>query len=259
MSKSKTAPEVSIDISAIESKLPPKRGRSNHIVLKTEKLHKSFLVGNRHISVLKGISLNLYSGEFVILYGPSGCGKSTFLHTVLGLEQPTQGRVYLRDSDLYKMNNDERTNWRREKIGMVFQQSNWIKSLNVIENVAYPLYLSGLRELAAQKKAMAVLEEIELANYAYHSPLELSGGQQQRVALARALSTDPWMIIADEPTGNLDTQASSDIISLLAKLNREKRRMILMVTHDMSFLPIATRRVVMKDGEIIFDEHDKVN
>jgi putative ABC transport system ATP-binding protein len=252
----KEAPSVSINIKAIEAKLPPKRGRSHHIAIELQHVFKSFTVSGKHIPVLKDVDLSFYSGEFAVLYGPSGCGKSTFLHTVLGLEPPTRGKVFLREENLYDMTNDERTNFRREKIGMVFQQSNWIKSLKVWENIAYPLYLSGMQEKEAKERAIDTLMEVNLAKFANNSPMELSGGQQQRVALARALSTDPWIIIADEPTGNLDTEAGSEIISLLCHLNREKHRMILMVTHDMGFLPLATRRVAMRDGRIVFDEHD---
>lgn len=154
------------------------------------------------------------------------------------------------------MNEEERANFRREKIGMVFQQSNWIKSLNCWENVAYPLWLSGFSEEEAKKRALAVIDQVEMSEYLNHRPMDLSGGQQQRLALARALSTDPWMIVCDEPTGNLDTQSGEEIIELLGRLNRQGRRMILMVTHEINFLPIATRRIAVKDGRIIGDEHD---
>jgi len=250
------SPVAPIDIKKIEEKLPNKKTRSHHIAVKSKGLYKSFKLGKRRIPVLKDINLNLYSGEFVIVYGPSGCGKSTFLHTILGLEAPTRGEIFLRRHNLYEMDNDKRTNFRREKIGMVFQQSNWIKSLNVWENVAYPLWLSGYTKEKSKQRALEVLEELEMGTYAYNQPTELSGGEQQRVSLARALSTNPWIIMADEPTGNLDTTSSEEIILLLARLNREKRRMILMVTHELSFLPIATRRVGIKDGEVVYDEKD---
>lgn len=245
-----------IDIKGVESRLPPKKTRSHHEVVKVSRISKQYKVGTGTVKVLNNITLVLYSGEFVILYGPSGCGKSTFLHTLLGLEPPTSGRIFLRGNDMYKMENDARTSFRREKIGMVFQQANWIKSLCVWENIAYPLYLSGLDEKRAHERSLQVLEEVGMEEYAKNAPNELSGGQQQRIALARALSTDPWILVADEPTGNLDTKSSESIIELLARLNREKRRMIMMVTHEMNFLPIATRRIGMKDGEIITDEHD---
>jgi ABC-type lipoprotein export system ATPase subunit len=253
--KAKQLPAV-IDIRALEARLPAKKKRSHHEVVKVSRVSKEFKVGTGKVAVLSHINLILYSGEFVIIYGPSGCGKSTFLHTILGLEAPTRGSVLLRGTDVYKMGSDERTSFRREKIGMVFQQANWIKSLNVWENIAYPLYLSGLDGKRAKTRSLEVLREVGMGDYADQSPNELSGGQQQRVALARALSTDPWILVADEPTGNLDSRSSEEIIELLAVLNREKRRMIVMVTHEMNFLPIATRRIGMRDGEIVSDEHD---
>jgi len=248
--------DVSINIQEIEARLPPKKSRSHHSVIKLDRVYKSFPVGKQQIQVLKGLNLNLYSGEFVIVYGPSGCGKSTFLHTVLGLEPPSRGKVMLRGQNLYSLKPDERTNYRRKKIGMVFQQSNWIKSLSVWQNVAYPLWLDGWKESDAKVRAYQVLEEIGLHEHANYHPLELSGGQQQRVAVARALATEPYIIIADEPTGNLDSNSGADLMILLAKLNRDDRRMILMVTHDTGFLPLATRRIGMKDGEVVSDEND---
>lgn len=245
-----------INVEEIEKSLPPKKERSHHVLVKADKLNKSFMVGNKPLKILKNINLSLYSGEFVIVYGPSGCGKSTFLHTVLGLEKPSSGRVLLRGEDIYKMENDERTNFRRQKIGMVFQQANWIKSLSVWENVAYPLLISGFGDVEAKERAFKVLVDVGMEAMAEKKATELSGGQQQRVALARALSTDPWIIMADEPTGNLDTTSSAEIITILAKLNREQSRTVIMVTHDMNFLPLATRRIAINDGEVVADDHD---
>jgi len=245
-----------IDIEAVEKSLAPKRPRSHHVVVKAEKVQITFLVGGKHQKILKNVSISLYAGEFVVIYGPSGCGKSTLLHSILGLEKPSKGKIFLRDQDLYKLDDDKRTNFRREKIGMVFQQSNWIKSLNVWENVAYPLLLSGYDEESAKLRSMEVLREVAMDSVATKKPAELSGGQQQRVALARALSTDPWIIMADEPTGNLDTASSTEIVTILARLNREHGRTVIMVTHDMNFLPLATRRVGIVDGEIVDDDHD---
>lgn len=250
------AKPTSVDIEAIEKNLPPKKKRSHNVIIKLRGVKKSFKVGGRRVPVLKGIDLTFYSGEFAIVYGPSGCGKSTLLHTTLGLEKPSRGKVELRGENLYRLGDDERTNYRREKIGMVFQQSNWIKSMSVWENVAYPLNLAGHQFDQTRSLALEALTEVELDDWADHKPTELSGGQQQRAALARALVTEPWIIIADEPTGNLDSKAGSDLMELLARLNRKKRRMILMVTHDMGFLPLANRRVAMQDGQIVGDDHD---
>lgn len=245
-----------IDIEEIEKNLPPKIARSHHVLVSAEKLNKNFLIGGQQVKILKDINLSLYSGEFVIIYGPSGCGKSTFMHTILGLEKPTRGKVFLRGEEIFKMEDDKRTNYRRQKIGMVFQQANWIKSLSVWENVAYPLLISGYEDADAKERAFKVLKDVGMENMANKKATELSGGQQQRVALARALSTDPWIIMADEPTGNLDSSSSAEIISILARLNREQSRTIIMVTHDMNFLPLATRRIAMSDGRVVADDHD---
>ncbi len=237
-------------------RLPKKQKRSHKVIFKMEKVGKSFKIGKRYIRVLKDIDLCFYSGEFVIVFGPSGCGKSTLLHTMLGLEEPDRGRVWLRGKSVYQMEDENRLNWRREKIGIVFQQSNWIKSLSVLENVSYPLYLSGLSDGEIEDKARQMLKLVDLEKTAKQQPTELSGGEQQRVALARALVTDPGIIIADEPTGNLDSRSGKELIGLLAKLNRKERKAIVMVTHEDDFLPVANRRVYMKDGRIVGDEHD---
>jgi len=254
MKKTQPLPTI-IDIAKVEARLPQKKKRSHHEVVRLKYVNKSFTTGINKTHVLKDIDLVLYSGEFVMIYGPSGCGKSTLLHTIIGLEPPDEGEVFLRGINLYQLSSDERANLRRQKIGMVFQQANWIKSLTVGENVAYPLWLSGMDEKAAKKRAVEVLEEVGMEEFFDHQPLELSGGQQQRVALARALATDPWMIVADEPTGNLDTRSGEEIIEILARLNREKRRFILMVTHEINFLPVATRIIGIKDGRVVADEH----
>lgn len=246
----------SIDLNRIERSLPSKLPRSHSVVINLENVYKSFKTSLQKTFVLKDINLSFYAGEFVIVYGPSGCGKSTLLHTILGLEEPSKGKVLLRDTNLYHLSSDKRSNFRRQKIGIVFQQSNWVKSLSVLDNVAYPLWLDGYQEQEAREKALETLQSVGMDKYAKQRPSELSGGQQQKVALARALVTDPWVIICDEPTGNLDSLSSSEIMTLLAKLNRVKRRLIIMVTHDMSFLPLATRRVAMKDGVVMHDERD---
>lgn len=248
---------TNIDVKEIEKGLPAKNKRSSRAVVVLKGVDKVFEVGSRKVEVLKDINLTLHAAEMTVIYGPSGCGKSTLLHTILGLEKPTKGSVGLRGKNIYDMDNDERTSFRREKVGMVFQQANWIKSLNVWENVAYPLHLSGFSPERAEKRAKKLLGEVGLVDLAEQRPMELSGGQQQRVSLARALATDPWFIIADEPTGNLDSKSSTELMRYITRLNREKRRMILIVTHDMSFLPLATRRIGMKDGRLVSDDYDK--
>jgi putative ABC transport system ATP-binding protein len=255
--KTQQKPITALNVEQIIKSLPPKKLRSHHVLIKMDHVSKEFPVGKGSVKILKDIDFNIYSGEFAIFYGPSGCGKSTILHTILGLEPPTSGQMLLRGEDVYKMTSDQRTIFRREKIGIVFQQFNWIKSLRVWENVAYPLYLSGYSEARAKERALEVLQEVDMVMHAGKKPTELSGGQQQRIAIARALTTDPWIILADEPTGSLDTESSSEVISLLARLNRDKRRLVVMVTHEMAFLPIATRRIGIRDGMVVYDEHDE--
>ena len=237
----------------LEKDMPLKKGKSHHVIIKTDDVSKTFDTGTRHIEILKNINFNLYSGEFTMIVGPSGCGKSTLLHTLIGLEKPSSGFVFLRDENIYKMGADKRAKYRGEKIGMVFQQSNWIKAYNVLQNVAYPLLLSGKKKKISYKKAEEALELIGLNQLHKQRPTELSGGEQQRVALARALVTDPWIIVADEPTGNLDSDSGLKIMKTFARLNRINRKMVLIVSHDTGFLPLATRVIGMEDGEIKYD------
>lgn len=232
-----------------------KKARSHGVVVKVKNVHKSFKVGTRRVKVLKSIDLSIYSGEFAIIFGPSGCGKSTLLHTILGLERPDLGTVELRGRNMYRMKEDQRSYWRRLKLGMVFQQSNWIKSLSVEENVSYPLYLVEKDRRLIKEKAMETLAWVGMDWAALKKPTELSGGEQQRVALARALISDPGIIFCDEPTGNLDSKNGRNLMKILINLNRgDKRKVIVMVTHDDVFLPYANRRIYMQDGMIIKDE-----
>jgi putative ABC transport system ATP-binding protein len=217
-------------------------------LLKVEKIKKNFLVGGQTIEVLRGIDLEMVSGDFGIIFGPSGCGKSTLLHTILGMEKPSEGKIYFDGVDLYSLSEDEIVENRKNKIGVVFQQSIWIKSLNVLENVSFPNRLSGMSKNEAENRALEFLKEVKLDAWAHHQPSELSSGQQQRVSLARALTTDPIMIVADEPTGNLDTASGDELMNLLSELNRKKGKTILMVTHDLEYLRYANRLYHIIDG-----------
>lgn len=237
--------------------LPKKLGRSHKVIIRLDRVHKSFLIGKRRVRILKNINLRIYTGEFAIIFGPSGCGKSTILHTMLGLEKPDRGRVFLRGRSLYQLGEDEKLDWRREKIGIVFQQANWIKSLNVIENVSYPLYLSRMADEEVVRRARQMLQIVGMSKAEKQNPAELSGGEQQKVALARALIGDPGIIIADEPTGNLDSKSSQELITLLANLNRRERRAVVMVTHEDDFLPVANRRIFIRDGRVVGSERDE--
>ncbi|HNS94885.1 MAG TPA: ABC transporter ATP-binding protein [Candidatus Woesebacteria bacterium] len=248
--------QIGVDVGSIEQHASPKKHRSHHVVVSVEGVSKRYQTDGGGVQALSDVTLHLYSGEFAMIYGPSGCGKSTLLHTILGLEEPNAGAVSIRDKHIYEMSVDDRSKLRRQYFGMVFQQSNWIKAFRVWENVGYPLFLEGRPHHEVKKHVLGLLERLGIAEFAYRKPMQLSGGQQQKVALARALATNPRIIVADEPTGNLDSVSGKEMIELLVKLNREEHRMILMVTHDLSLLPLATRRVGLKDGHIIFDDHD---
>ena len=212
-------------------------------------IHKSFIIGREEVEIVRGVSFNIYKGDFLIIFGPSGCGKSTTLHIILGLESPSSGKVTFLGKDLYSFNADERAALRKKHIGMVYQQSNWVKSLNVIDNVGFPLMLMGISKKERDKRSLEVLKMVEMDERINQFPTELSAGQQQRVALARALVSDPELIVADEPTGNLDSKASEEMMNLFKKFNDEGRT-IIMVTHDLEYLRYATRTVNIIDGKV---------
>jgi len=201
------------------------------------------------VEVLKGIDFAIKKGDFLIIFGPSGCGKSTLLHSLLGLEKPSTGETKVFDKDLYNCSQDEIANIRKQYIGMVYQQANWIKSLRVAENVRFPLLLLGKNRDEADKVARQCLEKVGMINWADYFPMELSSGQQQKVSLARALINDPEVIVADEPTGNLDTSSGEELMKLLTELNK-KGKTIVMVTHDLEYLVYGTRIIHMIDGVI---------
>jgi len=221
-------------------------------IIQVKSVEKDFLVGEQKIKVLKGVSLSISEGDFVIIFGPSGCGKSTLLHGVLGLEPPTRGSILYKGKDLYSLGEDERVEYRKDNIGMIYQQSIWIKSLNVERNVSFPLDLYGIDALEVAKKASQVLKIVEMEEWKDHWPTELSSGQQQRVSAARALITDPTLIIADEPTGNLDSASGKELMDLMQGLNK-RGKTIIMVTHDLAYLTSANRIFHIVDGML---EHE---
>ncbi len=229
-------------------------------IIKVQHVSKSFHVGTQNVPVLKDVSLEIKSFDFLIIFGPSGCGKSTLLHTILGLEEPTNGEIIFLDKNLYSnATEDDRSDFRKHHVGMVYQQPNWIRSLSVVENVAFPLLLLGKEKNESFKKAQEILKTVEMLDWQAYIPTELSSGQQQRVALARALITDPEVIIADEPTGNLDYDSGQELMELLTTLNKTQKNTVVMVTHDLEYLSFAKTAVKMFNGEIagLYDEKDK--
>jgi len=228
---------------------------TNKTIIEVKSLSKTFEVRASKVPVLKDINLSVKDGEFIIITGPSGCGKSTILHILLGLEPPTTGSVELLGHQLYQgLNEDERTEIRKKDVGMVYQQPNWIKALTVLENIMFALRINGETDKSAREKAGAVLVMMGMDKWSDYVPTELSSGQQQKVALARAVVTNPRIIIADEPTGNLDFKSGQEIMELLKRLNTEGRTVI-MVTHDLEYMTFASRSLIMFDGKIVGEAH----
>lgn len=219
-------------------------------VLTIKNIKKSFIVGGKKIDVLKGVDLEVNSGEFVIIIGPSGCGKSTLLNTILGLEKPNEGEVLVFGESIYDIPGDERASFRRENFGIVHQQPNWIKSLNVIENIAFPLSIVGILHKKAMQKAKNILYLFKFDKQEKYNPAELSGGEQQKLSVCRALIADPPIILADEPTGNLDSVTADDLMYDLKLLNNDSKKTFVMVTHNPDYERYATKFVYMEDGLI---------
>jgi putative ABC transport system ATP-binding protein len=223
-------------------------------ILKTENLTKTYGSGAAEVTALHHVNLSIEPQEFVAIMGPSGCGKSTLMHLLGGLDNPTEGRVLLDNTDISKLNDTQLTILRRERIGFVFQFFNLIPVLTVRENVALPLVLDG-KHKDADALSQEWLDRVGLADLAERRPFQLSGGQQQRVALARALVTDPAIILADEPTGNLDSRAADEVLHLLRKASGEWQRTVVMVTHSAQMAAYADRIVFLKDGTVVDDAH----
>ncbi len=223
---------------------------STHPMISVQGLNKIFKVGKAEIPALIDINLEIFPGEFVVILGPSGCGKSTLLNTIIGLEAPNSGVIKIRGHNIYHLNDDDITAFRQKNFGVVHQQSNWIKSLNVIENVAFPLNAIGYRHRRSIIKAENSLTMFALEDYAKHKLSELSGGQQTKVAVCRALITNPPIIMADEPTGNLDTTSAVGVMNQFEILNREYGNTIVMITHNPIYTEYATKVVNMMDGRI---------
>jgi putative ABC transport system ATP-binding protein len=226
-------------------------------IVHTEALTKVYGDTSQPIPAVHAVNLAVEEGEFLAIMGPSGSGKSTLLYLLGGLEKPTSGKVWLRDSDMGALDDDTLSRLRRTELGFVFQFFNLIPVLTAQENVAIPLILDGVTRPEALKQADAALGRVGLADRRTHRPAELSGGQQQRVALARALVTTPAVILADEPTGNLDSRSSDEVIQMLRQAVDEWHQTIILVTHDPRIAAYADRIVFLKDGKIVDENHLK--
>jgi putative ABC transport system ATP-binding protein len=225
-------------------------------VITLEGITKVYRTGEVEVAALKGISLHIPEGEFVAIMGPSGSGKSTLMNVIGCLDQPSSGRYILDGYDVSALTDDQLAWIRNRKIGFVFQSYNLIPRASAVHNVEMPLIYAG-DNLQRRERAMAALESVGLLQRAGHLPNELSGGQQQRVAVARALVTDPAILLADEPTGNLDSESSLEIMRLLRDLNQQGRTIVL-ITHEPDIAAFAQRVVRVRDGVIVSDEHPAV-
>jgi len=219
--------------------------------IKTENVVKIYNQGKQNeLTVLKDIDLEIKKGGMITLFGPSGSGKSTLLHIIGCLDRPTSGKVYIEGKDVSRLSDDELAYIRRDKIGFVFQQFNLVSALTALENVELPMKISGNNRKKTRKKAIELLNSVGLGERLNHFPRQLSGGEMQRVAIARALANEPDVILADEPTGNLDSKTGKEIVDLMIKLNK-KGYTFIVVTHDISIAKYATRKINIKDGKIL--------
>ena len=223
---------------------------SAQFAIAAHRISKCHGTGATQVAALRQVDLAVAHGEFVAVTGPSGCGKSTLLQLIAGLDTPTFGTVLVNGTDIGRMEEDNRTTFRGQHIGVVFQAFNLLDMLNAEENVALPLILSGVRVSRATRRAREALARVGLADRASSLPAEISGGEQQRVAVARALVIEPPLLLADEPTGNLDSANSRQVFDLLRGLARESQRTVVMVTHDPTLAQLADRIVRLRDGTI---------
>ena len=223
-------------------------------VLEAKELWKVYDTGSVKVKALKGVDLEISKGEMVAIMGPSGCGKTTFLNCVSSLDEFTAGEVLIDGLPLSEMSDRDRTDMRKNRLGFVFQSFNLIPVLSAVENVELPLILKGKTSKDARAIALDALEAVELKEWSGHLPAELSGGQQQRVTIARAFAHQPALILADEPTGNLDTTTSDSVMELLVNLNRKKGITFVIVTHEEEIARQCTRLVTIQDGLITSDE-----
>ena len=218
-------------------------------VIRTKAIEKIYDMGKVKVTALKNIDTEIYSGEFVAIMGPSGSGKSTLMHILGCLDTPTSGTYFIDQTEVSAMHKNQLAKIRNSKIGFVFQTFNLLPHLNVLKNVELPLMYSGISARERTKRAKEILNEIGLGDRLTHKPTELSGGQRQRVAIARAVVTKPSIILADEPTGNLDSQSGNDVLAIFNELHKAKNTIIL-VTHDTNIAKVAQRIIYLKDGEV---------
>jgi putative ABC transport system ATP-binding protein len=226
-------------------------------VIELQDVWKVYTMGDQEVPALRGLTLKIRHGEFVAIMGPSGSGKSTAMNMVGCLDVPTSGKVLLEGEDISLLSESDLAQIRGKKIGFIFQTFNLMPGLTALENVMLPMTFQGVEKEEREKKARELLDIVDLGHRLDHKPTELSGGQQQRVAIARSLANDPEVILADEPTGNLDSTTGGEVLKMLCRLHEKEKKTIVMVTHDADIAKYAAREVHIKDGKILSDEINK--
>ena len=220
-------------------------------VIRVKNLYKIYQVGTNKVYALNGVDFTMYRGEFCAIVGPSGSGKSTLLNMLAGLEKPTKGEIIIAGKHMERMDENQLVQFRRENVGFIFQSYNLLNTMNAIENVALPLAFRGVPKKERLKKAREYMELVGVDKQEKHMPNQMSGGQQQRVGIARALVVKPQIIFADEPTGNLDSKTTMEVLQLMQKIVREQNQTLVMVTHDNNLASYADRRIRIVDGKIV--------
>lgn len=241
-------------IAAIESPDQGEGGKAlddKKVVVEVKDLYKIYKVGTNKVRALNGVSFQVYEGEFCAIVGTSGSGKSTLLNMLAGLEHPTKGQIAIRGRHIEKMNENQLVAFRREHVGFIFQSFNLLGTMNAIENVALPLSFRGVPKKERLKKAERMIRLVGLEKYKTHRPNQMSGGQQQRVGMARALVLDPDIVFADEPTGNLDSVTSAEMMNLMRNVVNKHHKTLIMVTHDNHLASYADRIIHIRDGKIL--------
>ncbi len=231
-----------------------KKEESRRCIIDVKDLYKIYPIGKNRVRALDGVSFQIYEGEFCAIVGASGSGKSTLLNMLAGLEKPTKGRIMVAGEQIEKYNENRLVRFRREKVGFIFQSFNLIGTMNAVENVAMPLMFRGIPKKLRMRRAEKMIELVGLKPYRLHKPGQMSGGQQQRVGMARALVLNPSIVFADEPTGNLDSHTSAEMMELMRKVLSERNKTLVMVTHDNELAALADRQIRIKDGKIVEEQ-----
>jgi len=228
-------------------------------IIKLDNVWKTYMLGKVELHALRGVSLEINPGDFVCIMGPSGSGKSTLLNMIGLLDLPTKGKVFVKNKDISKLSEDELSQLRGETIGFIFQEFNLLNHLDAIGNVTLPMVFQGVSHEERQKKAKDILIKVGLGDRIFHQPAELSGGERQRVAIARAFANDPEMVIADEPTGNLDSATGKKIMEILTDFHKKENKTVVVVTHDPNIASYSEKLINIKDGQITVNHQTASN